>query len=919
MMKRRAGQAGRIVGEALHQLGHFALLCLVLVLLSICLLGYRLSRGPVDIPYLASRLATAASGQGITVQMQQAELAWAGYSQGGGVPLFLRLGDISIRNAVGVELVEIPSARLVFKPAALLGGEAPVFISGKQARFAGSTVPVSLTAALHLNSGFRFSSAYIAVTLDAGRIGEGKNSVPIAKGGFSLYLTPSYATLTNGWLALAPEGRSAPHIGFAATAVRDGQWTGKLHLTADVVQAADMAAYWPPGAVPHTRAWVTKNITAGTARDAVFDITLVAPRSLAQVQLQEASGRFVGQGLTLTWLPRARPLTALNGTMVFENRDLAVVTASSAKLGALNITGGQMAITGIDHHDQTGALKVALAGTIPAVFAVLDASPLNLLHHVRPEIKTATGTVKATVTANIPFIDRVRLEDVDLRVAASLADITIATPAQGFALSRGTATLQATADMLKLTSQAQLGGEPADVRLNISFAHGGILRGLTVRSRAGVQILHRLGLDAPSAVAGTVAGVAPYTLQLTGSFDGSQTAMLDADLTPLTLAVPKLDWRKKAGAAAQLELTATIDRDTFTALNAVTVTGPGLDIEGDEAGDAFAFSRLEIGRTSAHGTIRPPDAAGHPWQVVLAGSELDLRPSADEASRSAAVPRTTAQGGAKTPGVATPWQVWLNFQKLDLAANPAPDFSGLRFFAAGEGGTVLRASGTAGGVALAIMPSGPAARALTLQAKDAGFLFRAMDAYEGVQGGSLDLDAHYGDAPGSPVAGTLTLKDFRLRQAPVFTKVMQGLTLYGVGEATSGPGLGFAQAVVPFTLTGQQLQLHDARAYSASLGFTASGRIGVDDGDVDMDATIVPAYALNTLPGKIPLLGHLFTAEHGGGLFAMRAKLTGKLANPDVRVNPLSALTPGFLRGLFGIGNAQPPKTALAPTPSTTK
>ena len=335
MMKRRAGQAGRIVGEALHQLGRIAMLCLVLVLLSVCVLGYRLSKGPLDIPYLASRLATAASGQGITVRMQHAELAWAGYRQGGGVPLFLQLGDISIRNAVGVELVTIPLARLVFEPAALLGDKAPVFISGQQARFAGATVPVSLTASLRLDSGFRLSSADIAVMLDAGQLGAGRNSLPIRAGGFSLYLTPGFATLTNGWLALAPRGHSAPRIGFSATAVRDGHWTGKFRVTADAVQAADLAAYWPPGAVPHTRAWVTKNITAGTARDAAFDITLVAPRSLARVGLQAIAGRFDGQDLTLTWLPRARPLTGLYGTMVFENRDRAVITATAAKLGGL--------------------------------------------------------------------------------------------------------------------------------------------------------------------------------------------------------------------------------------------------------------------------------------------------------------------------------------------------------------------------------------------------------------------------------------------------------------------------------------------------------------------------------------------------------------------------------------------------------
>ena len=69
----------------------------------------------------------------------------------------------------------------------------------------------------------------------------------------------------------------------------------------------------------------------------------------------------------------------------------------------------------------------------------------------------------------------------------------------------------------------------------------------------------------------TVAGVAPYTMRLTGSLGGPQTAVLDADLTPLSLALPTFDWRKKAGAAGQLELTVTLAHGALTALNDFTV------------------------------------------------------------------------------------------------------------------------------------------------------------------------------------------------------------------------------------------------------------------------------------------------------------------------------------------------------------
>ncbi len=147
-----------------------------------------------------------------------------------------------------------------------------------------------------------------------------------------------------------------------------------------------------------------------------------------------------------------------------------------------------MVITGLDHRDQTGDLKLALAGTIQGAFAVLNAPPLYLLRHAPPEISTATGGVKATITASIPFKDRVRLADVDLRVAVTLADVALVTPMQGLTLAHGAGTLQATADALKLSAQGQFGGEPADVRLDMSFAHGGMLRGLTVVSRAGAEI-----------------------------------------------------------------------------------------------------------------------------------------------------------------------------------------------------------------------------------------------------------------------------------------------------------------------------------------------------------------------------------------------------------------------------------------------
>jgi hypothetical protein len=120
-------------------------------------------------------------------------------------------------------------------------------------------------------------------------------------------------------------------------------------------------------------------------------------------------------------------------------------------------------------------------------------------------------------------------------------------------------------------------------------------------------------------------------------------------------------------------------------------------------------------------------------------------------------------------------------------------------------------------------------------------------------------------------------------------------------EVMQGPGLGFPRLVAPFRLTDEALDLADARAFSSSLGLTAKGRIELDAQQLDMQGTIVPAYFFNALLGNIPLVGKLFSPERGGGVFAASYTLHGPMADPEVFVNPLTALTPGFLRGLFGI------------------
>jgi hypothetical protein len=246
---------------------------------------------------------------------------------------------------------------------------------------------------------------------------------------------------------------------------------------------------------------------------------------------------------------------------------------------------------------------------------------------------------------------------------------------------------------------------------------------------------------------------------------------------------------------------------------------------------------------------------------------------------------------------------------LILAKAPASEVGDFDFDGDGQGGSVFDASAT-GMLATGApvnLEIGPPAGAppgyderIELHCADGGELLRALGAYRQLAGGALDFDASLG--PATPLAGTIRLNKFRLLKAPEVTKLLEAVTVFGIPEAASGPGMAFRQLIAPFSFDAGVMTLRQARAYAASLGFTASGSIDLNAGIYDIHGTVVPAYAVNALPGKIPLIGRLFSPEKGGGLFAMRYSMTGTTADPKIKVNPLSALTPGFLREIFGLG-----------------
>jgi hypothetical protein len=68
---------------------------------------------------------------------------------------------------------------------------------------------------------------------------------------------------------------------------------------------------------------------------------------------------------------------------------------------------------------------------------------------------------------------------------------------------------------------------------------------------------------------------------------------------------------------------------------------------------------------------------------------------------------------------------------------------------------------------------------------------------------------------------------------------------------------------------------------------------------INVSGTYVPLYGINGALGAFPIIGELLVSRSGDGLFGITFAVKGPTSKPDVLVNPMSMVAPGFLRQLF--------------------
>jgi hypothetical protein len=715
--------------------------------------------------------------------------------------------------------------------------------------------------------------------------------------------------------------------GVAVSGVFDGagdQPRVSFSITGTPMGASAFKRLWPAMIAPKVHAWVDEHILAGS-----LDRLSIAGNTPLRAFLPDV--RWEKDALSIDMAATGVVLRPVDGLPPIRNIDLTTkITGRTANVGfgrgqielpsgrKLTVAGGAFDVpdTGPAALANT---KLRIDGPMDAAVELLAMEPLRDAATLPIEASTAHGSVSVQAALSLRLKKDLNRDSVRYAVDADLNGVSIDRFVHGQKAEASTLHASATQDALQVTGDVKLGGAPATI--DYRKARGEPDAELRLQTVLDDSARQRLGLDLGSGFSG------PVSIKMTGRLrtpERDSRFAVDADLTQAKVSDLLPGWVKPAGRPARVTFVTT-DRGQSMRLDDFVLDGSGASVRGsveiDGQGEVvhanFPTFAVSDGDKASLKADRGSDGA---LKVVLRGDLYDGRNLLK-----------TAIAGHK------PEQKHRPSQDLDLdiklgavtghhgEAVRAFDLKMSRrgghirsFALAGKLGSNGRLTGD-------MRPRGTGRSVLYFQANDAGALLRFTDTYAHVDGGAITVAMDPPTTDNAAQDGLLNLSNFTVRGESALDRVASSNAAQPTAfsddramrtYASAGSGVAFSRMRVEFTKSLGRVAIRDGVVWGPAVGATVDGNIDYFRDEVRLRGTFVPAYGLNNLFSRVPVVGMFLGGGANEGLLGVTYQVAGSPQSPVLQVNPMSAVAPGFLRKIFefrGAGDEAASTGGLAP------
>ena len=171
-------------------------------------------------------------------------------------------------------------------------------------------------------------------------------------------------------------------------------------------------------------------------------------------------------------------------------------------------------------------------------------------------------------------------------------------------------------------------------------------------------------------------------------------------------------------------------------------------------------------------------------------------------------------------------------------------------------------------------------------------LIKRYDFIKGFEEGYLDF---YSSKQGEVSNSVLIIDNFKVKEVPVFAKLLSLASLQGIADILTGEGLRFTDFEMNFSNQKGLTTIEEMYAIGPAVSILMDGYIKNNE-LISLRGTLVPATTINRSISSIPLLGKILIGDKTGeGVFGVSFKIKGSPKALKTSVNPIKTLTPRFI------------------------
>ncbi len=689
------------------------------------------------------------------------------------------------------------------------------------------------------------------------------------------------------------------------------QLRGRVEGELSVRQVVQM---WPIGLGEGARGYLDHALVGGRVLDGRFDID-IRPADQAAGVLRDAAidVRFGVAAAEMRFVDTMSPVTAGRGSAVLRGNRFEMVVPE-ARLNGLALTNGRIDVPRFKPRGALTTIAVHAEGEARNLLEVFAQAPLSLGDRLPVDAASATGRVSVDLRLQRPNQNDVAPEQWRYSVRGAVRDFAGAMTTRRVALSRGQLRIDGDQSAIVVSGPVRAGqSDISEVRWTERLrARGPSSSEYRIAGNFDANDLTRLGYPIASHAQGRIG------VRVSGrgsGFDVDQ-AQVDLDLTEAAIEAPRSFWTKRAGQPASARFNVARRGDGGFSFENIDAHGAGLFAQGrvalarDGAVVEAEIPRLTIqGRTDARLSItRASDGA---LVATIAGALFDAAPFMGVGD----APETTAGARNVVAIVPAPLRASVMVEGLKLRGGATLSNArvslettrGILSLLTADGAT---STGEPFSLGLGARPGHPDGR-IVFSSGDAGFAVRALTGADNVVGGVASAS---GEWRAGQARFDVAMRNFQLVRLPAMARLLSSAgSLTGLVEMLNGDGIGFSVMEAQMTYADNRLAFTEGSMRGPSLGLTASGGYDIGGNNLDIDGVVAPSPMLNlSMLGEIPVIGNILVSRRGEGVVGMTYSINGRVEEPRVGVNPLSALTPGILRRIF-----EPLPPRAAPPPAT--